>query len=41
MMFAASGYGVLGLVAASAAVVPLGVAVWWQVRGRLALSALV
>jgi MFS family permease len=39
MMFADSGYGVLGLVAASAAVVPLGLAVWWQVRGRLGLSA--
>ena len=36
LMFAASGYGALGLIAASAALVPLGLAVWWQVRGRLA-----
>ena len=31
----AAGHQVLGLIAASAALVPLGVAVWWQVRGRL------
>jgi len=36
LMFAASGYGALGLIAASAALIPLGLAVWWQVRGRLA-----
>lgn len=35
IIFAVSGYGVLGLVAASAALVPLGLAVWWQLRGRL------
>jgi hypothetical protein len=28
-------YGALGLVAASAALVPLGLAVRWQIRGRL------
>jgi len=39
MMFAASGYGALGLIAASAALVPLGLALWWQVRGRRAPSA--
>ena len=41
MMFAVSGYGLLGLVAASAALMPLGLAVWWQVRCRRARSALV
>jgi MFS family permease len=35
IIFAVSGYGVLGLVAASAALVTLGLAVWWQLRGRL------
>jgi len=39
MMFAASGYGALGVIAASAALVPLGLALWWQVRGRLVPSA--
>ena len=39
VMFAASGYGSLGLIAAAAALVPLGLAIWWQVRGRLAPSA--
>ncbi|MCX5909279.1 MAG: MFS transporter [Deltaproteobacteria bacterium] len=39
VVFAVFGYGALGLVAASAAIVPLGLAVWWQVRGRLAASA--
>jgi predicted MFS family arabinose efflux permease len=38
MIFAASGYGSLGLTAAAAALVPLGLAVWWQKRGRLAPS---
>ncbi len=36
VIFAASGYGALGLVAASATLVPLGLALWWQMRGRLA-----
>jgi MFS family permease len=39
VVFAVFGYGALGLVAASAAIVPLGLALWWQVRGRLAASA--
>ena len=38
VIFAASGYGALGLVAASATLVPLGLALWWQMRGRLARS---
>jgi MFS family permease len=38
VLFAASGYGALGLVAASATLVPLGLALWWQMRGRLTLS---
>ena len=39
MMFAASGYWSLGLAGALAALVPLGLAVWWQARRRLAPSA--
>jgi len=38
VVFAAGGYGIMALAAAAAAVVPLGLAVWWQVRGRLAPS---
>jgi len=38
IVFAAGGYGIMALVGAAAAVVPLGLAVWWQVRGRLAPS---
>ncbi|MGZ3569126.1 MAG: hypothetical protein ACXU9W_10095, partial [Thermodesulfobacteriota bacterium] len=38
IVFAASGYGALGLVAASAALVPLGLGLWWQMHGRLAPS---
>lgn len=34
LIFAASGFGSLGLTAGTAALVPLGLAVWWQVRGR-------
>jgi MFS family permease len=41
MMFAVSGYGVLGLVGALASLVPLGLAVWWQLRGRLTPPVLV
>jgi MFS family permease len=37
-VFAVGGYGALGLAAATAALVPLGLAVWWQVRGRPAPS---
>ena len=39
VVYAAGGYGVMGMAAAAMAVVPLGLAVWWQVRGRLARSA--
>jgi MFS family permease len=38
VIFASNGYGALGLVAASATLVPLGLALWWQMRGRLAPS---
>jgi len=38
VVFAAGGYGIMALAAAAAAVVPLGLAIWWQVRGRLAPS---
>jgi MFS family permease len=34
VVFAAGGYGVLGVFAAATAVVPLGLAVWWQAKGR-------
>ena len=34
MIFAASGFGSLGRAAGTAALVPLGLAAWWQVRGR-------
>jgi len=34
IVFAAGGFAALGLGAAGAALVPLGLAVWWQVRGR-------
>ena len=38
VVFAVGGYGIMGLAAAAAAVVPLGLAIWWQLRGRLAPS---
>ncbi len=38
VVYAAGGYGVMGTAAAAMAVVPLGLAVWWQLRGRLARS---
>jgi len=38
VVYAAGGYGVMGMAAAAMAVVPLGMAVWWQLRGRLAKS---
>ncbi len=38
VVFAVGGYGIMALAAAAAAAVPLGVAIWWQVRGRLAPS---
>ncbi len=37
VVFAAGGYGIMALAAAAAAV-PLGLAIWWQVRGRLGPS---
>jgi hypothetical protein len=33
-VFAVGGYGVMALLAALAAVVPLALATWWQVAGR-------
>ena len=38
VVYAAGGYGIMALAAAAAAAVPLGLAIWWQVRGRLAPS---
>jgi MFS family permease len=38
VVYAVGGYGVMGGAAAALAVVPLGLAVWWQTRGRLASS---
>jgi MFS family permease len=38
VVFAVGGYGIMALAAAAAAVVPLGLAIWWQLRGRLAPS---
>jgi MFS family permease len=38
LVFAVSGYAALGLVAASATLVPLGLALWWQMHGRLTQS---
>jgi MFS family permease len=38
VVFAVGGYGIMALAAAAAATVPLGLAIWWQVRGRLAPS---
>ena len=34
LVFAAGSFAILGLVAATAALVPLGLGVWWQVRAR-------
>ncbi len=39
LVFAAGGNGIMVLAGAVAAAVPLGLAIWWQVRGRLAPSA--
>jgi hypothetical protein len=35
MVYALGGFGIMALTAAAMAVVPLGLAVWWQIRGRL------
>ncbi|HSB69374.1 MAG TPA: MFS transporter [Candidatus Methylomirabilis sp.] len=35
VLFSVAGYGALGVTAASTALVPLGLALWWQYRGRL------
>jgi MFS family permease len=35
MVYAVGGYGVMALTAAAMAVVPLGLAAWWQMRGQL------
>ena len=34
VVYAAGGFGVMGLAAAAMAVIPLGLAIWWQARGR-------
>jgi MFS family permease len=34
VIYSVSGYGALGVTAATAALVPLGLALWWQYRGR-------
>jgi MFS family permease len=34
VIYATGGFGVMGLAAAAAAVVPLALAIWWQVAGR-------
>jgi MFS family permease len=34
MVYAVGGYGIMALTAAAMAVVPLGLAAWWQIRGR-------
>ncbi len=39
VVYAAGGFGVMGAAAAAMAVVPLVLAVWWQVRGQLGPSA--
>ena len=36
LVYATGGYGIMALTAAAMAVVPLGLAIWWQARGRLA-----
>ncbi len=38
VVFAAGGYRALSLVAASVSLLPLGLAVWWQTRGRMKTS---
>jgi MFS family permease len=35
VVYAAGGYGIMALTAAAMAVVPLGLAIWWQMRGGL------
>jgi predicted MFS family arabinose efflux permease len=39
VVYAAGGFGVMGLTAGALALVPLVLAVWWQVRGRLTPSS--
>jgi MFS family permease len=34
VVYAAGGFGIMAVTAAAMAVVPLGLAVWWQIRGR-------
>jgi len=38
MVYAVGGFGIMAVTAAAMAAVPLGFAVWWQLRGRLARS---
>ncbi len=35
LVYSVGGYGIIGIAAAAAAVVPLGLAIWWQILGRL------
>ena len=39
VIYSVSGYGALGVTAATAALLPLGLALWWHYRGRLAPPA--
>ena len=34
VVYAVGGFGIMGLTAAAAAVIPLSIAIWWQVAGR-------
>lgn len=38
MVYAVGGYGIMAVTASAMAAVPLGLAVWWQIRGRPARS---
>ena len=38
LVFAAIGYGAMGMVGAAAALIPLTMAAWWQTRGRVVLQ---
>jgi MFS family permease len=38
VVYAVGGYGIMALAAAAAAIVPLGVATWWQTKGRQSVT---
>lgn len=38
VVFAATGYGVMGIVGAVAATIPLGLALWWQISRATLLA---